>query len=133
VLNKNFRKQGITEEFIEMMYRNFYSEDIAIIMLVKPFQDNTIDADFYLNHKQIIIRDSLNEIEDYTISALDYYSLNELTEKKDIELNEYKLFTVANRCGFQRINDSYLFLFEPKKILKRISEKQKYIQESDNE
>lgn len=133
VLNKKFRKQGVTEEFIEMIYRLFYSEDIAIIMLVKPFQNNSTDAEFYLNHKKIIIRDSLNEIDDFTVSAQEYYSLNELIEKDDVELNEYKLFTVANKCGFKRINESYLFIFEPEKILKRISEKQNMSQIFDNE
>lgn len=133
VLNKKFRKKGVTDEFIEMMYRIFYSEDTAIIMLVKPFQDNLTDAEFYLQHKKVIIRDSLNEIDDFSISAKDYYSLDELMKNDDVELNEYKLFAVANRCGFRRINDSYLFLFEPEKILNRISEKQKIGQIIDNE
>lgn len=133
VLNKNFRKKGVTDEFVEMMYRTFYSEDIAIIILVKPFQNNLIDAEFYLKHKKIIIKDSLNKIDDFTISAKDYYSLNELMKNNDNELNEYKLFAIANRCGFQRIDNSYLFLFEPEKILKRISEKQKIRQMIDNE
>jgi len=133
VLNKRFRKQGVTEEFVEMMYRNFYSEDIAIIMLVKPFQDNSTDAEYYLNHKKVIIRDSLNELDDISISAHEYYSLDGLTEKDDVELNEYKLFAIANKCGFKRINESYLFIFEPKKILKRISEKQKFLQKANNE
>jgi hypothetical protein len=133
ILNKDYRKQGITEEFIEMMYRNFYAKDVAIIMLVKPFQDNSIDADFYLNHKRIIIKDSLSNENNINISAFEYYSLNELLEKNDVELNEYKLFNVANRCGFQRINDSYLFIFKPKKIENRISKKQNWLQQTDNE
>jgi hypothetical protein len=123
VLNKNYRKHGITEEFVEMLYRDFYCDNTAIIMLVKPFQDNPIDADYYFNRKKVKTKESLNEIEDQVVSATEYYSLNELLKKDDRELNEYKLFTVANKCGFSRIDESYLFIFSPEKTLKRLQEK----------
>jgi hypothetical protein len=128
ILNKDYRKHGITEEFIEMLYRDFYCEDVAIIMLVKPFQDNPIDADFYFNHKMIVIRETLYSPDAINIPATEYYSLNELIEKKDKELNEYKLFAVANKCGFERINESHLFLFSPEKIVERMLEKQRFLQ-----
>lgn len=132
VLNKDYRKRGVTEEFIEMLYRDFYSEDIAIIMLVKPFQDNLIDADFYFNRKHILVRENVNFSGD-VIPATEYYSLNELTEKQDTEKNEYKLFGVAHRCGFQRINESHLFLFTPEKTEKRMLEKQEFAQHLETE
>jgi len=127
ILNKNYRKRGITEEFIEMIYRDFYDNDVAIIMLVKPFQDNPIDADVYFNHKSVIIKESFEDSNIIHVPATEYYSLNELIEKKDTELNEYKLFAVAHKCGFKRINDSYLFLFSPEKIEQRMIEKQQFI------
>jgi hypothetical protein len=126
ILNEKYRKHGVTQEFIEMIYRDFYCDNTAIIMLVKPFQDNPIDADFYFNRKKIKIKESLDENEDRLVSATEYYSLNELLEKDDKEFNEYKLFSVANKCGFNRINDSYLFIYSPEKTLKRLQEKIKY-------
>lgn len=133
VLNKNFRKRGVTEEFVEMIYRDYYADDIAVIILVKPFQDNLTDAEYYLNHKKVIIRNSLNSKDDITIPATEYYSLDELIEKNDVEMNEYKLFAIAHRCGFQRINESYLFLFSPEKINERLSDKQIYSQQVETE
>lgn len=133
VLNDDYRKQEISDEFIEMIYRDYYSDDIAIIMLVKPFQDNLTDADHYLNYRRVIIKNSLNVEDDTNVSAMDYYSLLELTNKTDTELNEYKLFAIANRCGFQRINESYLFLFSPEKIDERLTLKQKYLQKIETE
>lgn len=133
VLNEDYRKRGITEEFVEMLYRDFYSDDVAIIMLVKPFQDNPIDADFYFNRKAVLIKDSLNKDENTTVSAKEYYGLDALTKKTDIEINEYKLFSVAHKCGFQRINESYLFLFTPEKIEGRMLEKQEFSQQVETE
>ena len=133
VLNEDYRKRGMTEEFVEMLYRDFYADDVAIIMLVKPFQDNPIDADFYFNRKAVLIKNSLNKAEDFTISAKKYYGLDALTKKTDIEMNEYKLFAIAHRCGFQRINESYLFLFSPEKTEKRLAKKQKVSQQVETE
>jgi len=133
ILNKDYRKRGITEEFIEMLYRDFYCDNVAIIMLIKPFQDNPIDADFYFNRKYVLVRESLDFSDAINIPATEYYSLNELTKKKDTELNEYKLFGVANKCGFKRINESHLFLFSPEKIEKRMLEKQKFSQRVETE
>jgi len=133
VLKKEYRKRGITEEFTEMLYRDFYCEDVAIIVLVKPFQDNPIDADFFNNRKMVLVRESLNQSEVVGVPATKYYSLDELVVNKDTELNEYKLFSVANRCGFERINESHLFLFSPEKIAKRMTEKQVYSQHTETE
>ena len=133
VLNEKYRQRGITEEFVEMLYRDFYCEETAIIMLVKPFQDNPIDADYYLNHKAVLIRENLNKADDFTVSAKQYYGLNELLEKNDTEINEYKLFNVATKCGFSRINESFLFLFDPEKTLERMQKKLKNSQVVENE
>jgi len=126
VIHKNYRKRNVTEEFIEMLYRDFYNEDVAIIALVKPVQNNTVDVNYFFNEKFVLIRDTLQKSDGINVSAKNYYSLDELTEKKDTELNEYKLFTIATKCGFKRIDESYLFYFTPKNIEKRMIEKRKY-------
>jgi hypothetical protein len=131
ILNKNYRKRDVTQEFIEMLYRDFYCDDTAIIMLVKPFQDNTIDADYYFNRKYVKVKESLDGLNTHMVSAAEYYSLDELLEKNDTEINEYKLFALANKCGFNRINESYLFIFSPEKTLERLRKKMKYQQDAD--
>jgi len=132
VLNKDYRKRGVTQELVEMLYRDFYCEDTAIIMLVKPFQNNPIDADYFFNRKEVILNETLDRSKSHSVTATEYYSLDELTHKTDTEINEYKLFTVASNCGFRRIGDSYLFLFSPDKTLKRLKDKKEFPQLTEN-
>jgi len=131
ILNKDYRKQEITQEFVEMLYRDFYCDDTTIIMLVKPFQDNAIDADYYFNRKKVEIKENIDNTNSRMVSAAEYYSLDELLEKNDTEINEYKLFALASKCGFNRINESYLFIFSPEKTLERLRKKMKYQQDAD--
>lgn len=123
ILQKKYRKNQITEEFIEMIYREFYNDDTIIIALVKPFQYNVIDADYYLNKKIVKIKQSVKSDNYVTYSANEYYSLDEFINKTDAETNEYKLFGVASKCGFKRINESYLFKFSPEITINRILSK----------
>jgi hypothetical protein len=127
ILHKDYRKRGITEEFVEMFYRDFYCKNTAIIALIKPFQNNPIDADYYNNRKSVQVKEKLKSSEIINIPAFEYYSLDELTKKKDTEINEYKLFAIANKCGFNRINSSYLFLYSPEKTIERMLEKRQHI------
>lgn len=130
---KDFRKRGVVEELTEMFYRDFYGEKIAIIVLAKPFQNNKIDLDFFSKHKYVSVKESLNILEAQKVPSMKYYSLDELMEKDDVEKNEYKLFAVASKCGFQRIGDSYLFLLSPEKVIERFEKKQKMIQPINDE
>ena len=132
VLNEDYRKRGVTEEFVEMLYKDFYNDDVAIILLVKPFQNNKMIFE-YFHHKQVLVKESLKPSDVIGVPAIKYYSLEKLLNNEDVELNEYKLFSVANRCGFQRISDSYLFLLSPEKIEKRTMEKQEYSQQIETE
>lgn len=132
VLNEDYRKRGVTEEFVEMLYRDFYDDDVAVILLVKPFQNNEMISD-YFHHKKVLVKESLKPSDVTGVPAIEYYSLEKLLSNEDIELNEYKLFAVANRCGFQRISDSYLFLLSPEKIEERAMEKQEYSQQVETE
>lgn len=126
ILHKDYRKQGIVEELIEMFYRDFYDKNTAIIALVKPFQNNPIDTDFYYKRKFILSKENIS------VPAFEYYQLNELTEKIDIEINEYKLFAIINKCGFNRIDESHLFIYSPEKTIKRMFEKQVFIKTKNN-
>jgi hypothetical protein len=133
ILRKDYRKHGIAEELIEMFFRNFYySKKTPIIALIKPFQYNPIDMDFYYKRKFISIKEENKSAEITSIPAFEYYNLNELMEKVDVETNEYKLFTVANRCGLNRIDDSYLFMFSPEKTFDRMTEKNKNLKIKNN-
>jgi len=127
VIRPDFRKCGLTEEFVELLYREHFNDNNAIIALVKPLQDNPIDADFYYNNKIVEVHNSLQNYNDIEIiPSVKYYSLNDLLEKKDVETNEYKLFSVATRCGFNRISESYLFQFTAEKTIERMNVKREY-------
>jgi hypothetical protein len=132
VLNKDYRKKGVTEEFIEMLHNDFYCENVAIVVLVKPFQDDDVSTE-YFKHKKVLVRETLRGFDAKGVSAMEYYSLDELLKNEDTEINEYKLFAVANRCGFQRINESHLFIFSPEKIEERMREKQILSQQIETE
>lgn len=125
VIRPDFRKKNITEEYIESIYRDFYDDDVAILALVKPFQNNENDRDYYYNHKEIMFKKVGDEDDEIAqkIKASDYYQLNDFEDKKDEEINEYKLFSVASRCGFNRIADTYLFEFIPDKTKERLLKK----------
>jgi len=121
MLRPDYRKHGISEEFIEMIYRDFYDKKNAIIALVKPFQNNPVDADYYFKRKSVLISNTMGDLEKpSSIPATEYYSLDELCNKEDREFNEYKLFSVAARCGFERIGESYLFWYTPDKSIERL-------------
>jgi hypothetical protein len=81
----------------------------------------------------VLVRETLKGIDAVGVPAMKYYSLDELLKNEDTEINEYKLFAVANRCGFQRINESHLFLFSPEKIDGRMREKQILSQHIENQ
>jgi len=132
IIHKDYRNHGIVDEFTEMIYRDFYGTDVAIIILVKPFQNNPIDADFYLNHKIVMVRNSLDIKEAIGVPAKEYYSLNDLIKNDDTEIIEYKLYAIANRCGFDRINESHLFIYKPDKTMERMTMKMKYLETTNN-
>jgi hypothetical protein len=134
VVHPEFRKMGITEEFIEMIYRDYHFDKTAIIAIVQPFQNNVNDLDYYMMQKTVLVRNDYGAPNrSNVLQAAEYYSLQKFIDKTDTEMNEYKLFAVANRCGFNRINSSHLFLLTPDTILERIKKKKeinKHIDES---
>ena len=133
VIHPDYRKQGVTEEFIETMYRDYYSDKTAMIVLAKPIQNNLVDNDYFLNHHKHIevfkeIRDN-EEIEKTKIPAYEYYSLDKLHDKDDIEFNELKVFAVVDRCGFTRFGETHLFIYNPDKTVVRMLMKMKKIKQ----
>jgi hypothetical protein len=134
IIKPEYRKCGVTEEFIEFIYRNFYDDNTVIFALVKPIQENYINSVFYSNEKKIsfAIYDESNVVEYKSMSAFEYYSLENEYEKTDAELNQYKLFSVAKRCGFKRVGDGYLFEYNPFVTIKRLVDKQVEIKNLEN-
>lgn len=127
VLKPEYRKRGVSEEFIEFLFREYYHEDNKIIALVKPIQDNFIDYDYYFNHKLIDILNTLRKSDGYTtITGKEYYSIDELNTHTDRETNEYKLYSLASKLGFNRLNDSHMFIYSPENTIKRMVEKKKF-------
>jgi hypothetical protein len=124
VVHPKFRKMGITEEFIEYIYRDFHTPQNKIIALVKPLQLNEIDFDYYFKQKTVKFREGIGVDSPYRIlPASKYFGLSEFLKKDDSELNDYKLFAVASKCGFKRIGESYIFKFNPKKTQERMKKK----------
>lgn len=124
LIHPDYRKKGVTEEFTEFIYRDFYNDKNLIIGYVQPFQHNKIDLDYFLNEKTIQIRENSIVIPKLE-KAKTYYKLDEFLRKDDDELSEIMLFALASKCGFERLNDSHLFLFKQQKTLERISLKHK--------
>ena len=125
VVHPEFRKLGITEEFIEFIYRDYHFDKTIILAIVQPFQNNKFDLEYYMNQKTVLVRGEYTAINKFTtVQASEYYCLEKFILKQDTEMNEYKLFAVANRCGFTRIDDSHLFVLIPDTIINRIKEKQ---------
>lgn len=127
IIKPEYRKKGITEEFIEYIYKNFYDKKSIIFALVKPIQDNELNCVFYSKEKFIrfVDYDENGKSSTKKMSAFKYYSLDNELNKTDIEINEYKLFSVASKCGFKRLQDGFLFQYEPENTLKRLNNKQK--------
>lgn len=129
VICKEYRKRGICEEFFEFLYRDFYNENDAIIALVLPFQKNPFVLNYFTKNDSISIKENFGDIKNTKeIPAVEYYSLDELINRNDAELNEYKLFSAATRCGLNRIEESHLFIFSPEKTVKRLKEKQQFLE-----
>jgi hypothetical protein len=122
IIHPEYRKIGISEEFVEYLFRDFHSDDTIILALVKPIQDNTINFDSYFTKK--FNTETVNDDDSgyNTVAAVDYYSLDKLTDK-DNESSKYRLFSVAVKCGFQRIKESNLFKFNPEIMIERMKKK----------
>jgi hypothetical protein len=132
VIHPEFRKLGITEEFIEFIYRDYHFDKTAILAIVQPFQNNEYDLEYYMDQKSVLARDESAPNKFVAVPAGEYYSLQKFIEKDDVEFNEYKLFAIANKCGFQRIDDSHLFMLTTDTIIERIKEKKLIKPKNDN-
>lgn len=131
IIHPDYRKSGITEEFFEYLYRDYISGDENyLIALVKPIQENEIDFEYFWNEKTVSFKTSNQKNAPYEeILTKDYYKLDDLIENDDTEMINYKLFSIATRCGFKRLNESHLFVFNPNKIINRLHEKRNELKE----
>jgi hypothetical protein len=121
VIMKEFRKKEITEEFIEFIYKNFYNDKTLILALVFPIQYNNTIMDYYVNTGFVDLPPQNSDLSEKKIPKNKYYKLNEIiSENSDQELNEIKLFSIGQKCGFERIDESYIFKFNPTKTIERL-------------
>jgi hypothetical protein len=128
ILKQDYRKKELTEEFFEIIYRNYYDGNTIILALVKPFQKNVGLYNYLMDTKTVEVKNNLKNPNDFVIyPASTYYSLNSFLDKNDHELNEYKLFSIAAKNGFCRINESNLFEYSPNKTIDRLFQKHKKI------
>jgi len=129
LIHPKFRKKGIADEFVEYLYKNYLNSATRIIFLVKPLQENEMDYEYYFEQKTIKFRENIGVGSSYRIlPASKYYALSTLIDDKDDdEINHYKLFAIASRCGFRRLGESFLFIFTPDKMKERIALKKKYL------
>jgi hypothetical protein len=128
VLKQDYRKRELTDEFFEIIYRNYYDENTIILALVKPFQKNAGLYNYLMDVQTIKVNNSIKNPNDFIkYPASTYYSLNSFLDKKDHELNKYKLFSIAAKNGFSRINESNLFEYSPNKTIDRLLQKHKKI------
>lgn len=116
-ISKKYRGLNVVNEFMEYVYRNHYNERVGIFAYVKPFQNNYIGKTDYLYGRKCKQDDKIS-------TAHEHFLLNDFYDKTDYEINCYKLFSVANKCGFNRIDDNKnLFIFDPTKIIKYMKSK----------
>jgi hypothetical protein len=131
ILKKEYKKLGITEEFSEFLFKNYHTNDqnTLILWLVKPIQLIKDDFEYFTKEKKIEIKSSIKNKYIEQISANEYYNLSDYNHINDIEMNEYLLFDKAVKCGFKRIDESYIFKYDPdiNIIINNIKEKSKEI------
>ncbi len=132
ILHPDYKKRGVTQEFVEFMFREHYNgEEDQIIALVKPIQENPVDHEHYFQDRIIKVKHSIDGDVPYEeMSAFKYFSLGNLYDKTDNEINEYKLYALASRCGFKRIGESHLFYFTPETTINRWKDKREEFTET---
>ena len=121
ILHEDYRKKNIPEEFVEFIYKQFNNDKDIVICNTTPIQHNFEDFDYYNNFKSIEIKNSLN-LPATIIKAKDYYKINELASDDD-EIDLYKVYGVASRCGFNRIEETNLFILNTNRVLNRMLHK----------
>lgn len=125
VIHPDYRKKGVTEEFIETIYRDHFSGgNNKFLVLVKPLQNNTMYYEHYAKDRIIKIKHSIDKDGPYEeMLSYKYFGLSEFEGKEDEELNHYRLYALASRCGFNRVGESSIFDFNPEKISQRLDAK----------
>lgn len=108
-ITPEYRKMGVTQEVIEHIFKNYYTQNSIIITLVKPFQYNRIEREIYEEQMEHNFEDE--------------YKLGEFLLRKDVELNYLKLYSLAANCGLVRIDENNLFYLPPVKIKNKIKKK----------
>jgi hypothetical protein len=126
ILSPQYRKKHILDELIEFIYREYGNDDTKIIILALPLQYNEMDYNYYNITHIVEIKEKVGNNSDIKyVPAKEYFQLDDLTNKTDFELNQYKLYACAQKCGFDRIGESNLFILNQSFILNKIINKNK--------
>ena len=118
IIHPNYRKNSLPEEFLEMVYREWYHDKCIIIIHTKPIQYNKGNYDYYFNHLKV---EPMKGIE--PTPAVDYYGLSSFIADKDEERDHYRVYGVAKRCGMNRVGRSNLFTLSPEWSINRVIQK----------
>jgi len=129
ILKDEYKKLGITEEFSEFLFKNYYDDNTLILWLIKPIQLILDDFEYFMKEKIIEVKSSIKNKYIEQILAKEYYMLDKYININDIEMNTYLLFDKAIKCGFKRIMNSYIFKYEPNinDMISKIKEKSNQI------
>ena len=130
IVHPDYRKSNITEELIENVFREFYDKKTAIMGLFVPIQYDNVNYDFYIGNKKVKQKNGLGINDFKYVSAGKYYELENIkNEKKDIEFDSYKLYSLAIKLNFERIENTSLFLLNNEKMVNKVFDKHKTINE----
>jgi hypothetical protein len=122
IIHPSFRSKGVSQEFIEFIYKLYGDNDNNIILLnATPIQYNEEDFDYYNNFKSIEIKDDL-KLPAIIIKAKEYYNFNTLSSG-DEETDLYKIWGVASKCNFNHIEGTNIFILNKNGVLNRLLHK----------
>lgn len=129
----NRRGYNIVDEFIEFVFRTYYTMDTLILFYVKPFQYIHDDFNYFSTIKTVDIRNNIKTKSYKKISANLFYGLDGLkNNESDEEIETYKIYSIASRNGLHRIDNSDIFeMRNIEKILKRIKQKKELVEAND--
>ena len=131
IVKPDYRKQGVTEEFFEMLYNDFYiNERTAIIGIFTPLQEEHPYFDYVCYGDSINVKENTKDA-DVFLGGNEYYNIKKYLRDDDYERRKYKLYSVASRCGLNRIGETDLFLFDPNIITSRYKTKLEVMRKND--
>lgn len=123
ILKEEYKKHNITQEFVNYIFKSHYSINNLILFLVSPIQSNKENYNIIKDYGEVEIIENLDSEKTKWVKTVDYYEMEKLKNKyDDMEYSTYKLYSLANKCGLKRIDNTNLFFLSEKSIIEKISE-----------